>query len=1252
MSKTVGTGQITITDLTDGELVLELSSNLANTQNLNTSSVLTPDWSKTNLIITPHLTFNNEELPLNTQNLSIVFTKRELSGEIENIDNIDEIFNESTKKLTIKRNMLLDSQIITYFCKATYTINDKTFSSNSLITFNLVKDGINGANGYSIVMSNENHTFIGDTDHALEDSTTTEINVYKGTELQNIKITEINNTEVTSTQRTNTGITGLDYQISTINESTNPSITFYTDNSMTTSSGKITIKIQVGQMELTKNFSFSIAFKGQNGEEAAQVKITSKAQIFQSSDNGLTFLPEEIVLTPVFTNSTFGAWFYSTDESGWGQITATSPSANNDRFYIDNQTKNLIIPSKATNFKNTNAIAFQCITNQGVYDLITISQIYDSRNLSIGGTNLLKFTAYDSLEGVSVRGDYAQISIDKSNNYNNNNSLKIITTTGSTYANKDLYQSCWGAQTENESLVLSFYIKGTQSNGWVYYEGGSTTNNDRDINTFQVTSNWTKVKISLGKVTNGGAAGGTRIVLGFSNAGTFYINSMKLEEGTIDTSWSAAPQDLISDFNILKQDLENQIDGKIETYDQIEDPSLQWQQADYSKHIGDLWYNKTDKITYRWDGENWTSNDELAQSAENIAKQKAKIFTAQPIPPYSIGDMWIDVGFNVYYCTNSKTEGMAFNIGDWGFAATGDSNYDIKDNLLRIRTNPQEDWSSITDSNISFNAEKISSVVTSTNMIYRANVNSFQIQVTNGYTTTSETMLGFGYYLKDLDYDPANPEEIDVTLSFYIYNGNTSSAQIYVTLPNLFSYNPFQIETIPSGLTMGWTRYVAHIKLPTHTRLDSKIRWDTGVSSFIYINFNRPGRYFITMPKLEKGTTASSWISNITNDMLNYNTDLTIDSKKVQVSFNNISQNIQLTELISKDGINALASFVIKDDDIVLLSLNTEGLTINDETGDPLMTLDVNGLILNPNSNLGLNKITLTRQGLRSYSNDNTLDIEFNGRGMSIYREGYFLGDVIGSVQEGSTDYGIRMGLSYDDSNINREYIGFTAQDNANDSYHYKLWYTRGRNEKTRVFSDVSGEHAGSSVLFCMANGFKTNGGLDWDGDRFYFQNTGRYMNWYNRFYIGPRRFANRFDFYSTTSKSDTFNFSYGTGAEDSRTSYATFGYDADNKYPYIDLLGTWLTLGATNINIQNGNAITCHRELNMQGNSIINSVIKNNFKLDSSTYNNGSYSGSDFIYTNINAASGNRIRYMYLDPATKALVVITQDGVSHFFGV
>ena len=1252
MSKTVGTGQITITDLTDGELVLDLNSNLANTQNLNTSSILTPDWSKTNLIITPHLFFNNEELPLNTQNLSIIFTKRKLNSEIEDIDNINEIFNASTKTLTVKKNMLLDSKIITYFCKATYTVNNKTFSSSGLMTFNLVKDGTNGESGYSIVMSNENHTFIGDTNHALEDSTTTEINVYKGTELQKIKITKINNVTVSSTQRTNTGITGLDYQLSTINEATNPTITFYTNTKMTTSSGKITIEIQVGQIKLTKNFSFSIAFKGQNGEEAAQVKITSKAQIFQSSDNGLTFLPEEIVLTPVFTNSTFGAWFYSLDDSGWGQITATSPSAGNDRFYIDTDTHNLIIPSKATNFNSTNAIAFQCTTTQGVYDLITISQIYDSRNLSIGGINLLKFTAYESLEGVSIRGDYAKISIDEDNIYNNNNSLKIVTTAGAVYANKDLYQSCWGEQTENENLTLSFYVKGTQSNGWVYYEGGSTTNNNRDINTFQITSNWTKVKISLGKVTNGGAAGGTRIVLGFANAGTFYVNSMKLEEGTIDTAWSAAPQDLTSDLDIFKQDLQNQIDGKIETYDQVEDPSLQWQESDYSKHTGDLWYSQSDKITYRWDGTNWVSNDGLAESAENIAKQKAKIFTAQPVPPYSIGDMWIDPGFNVYYCTNSKTEGMAFNINDWGFAATGDSTYDIRDNLLEIRTNPLEDWSSVTDPNISFISEKISSVITSTNMIYRANVNSFQIQVTNGYTTTSETMLGFRYYLKDLEYDPQNPEEIDVTLSFYIYNGSASSAQIYVTLPSLFSRNPFQIETIPSGLAMGWTRYIAHIKLPTSTRLETKIRWDTGVSSFIYVNFNRPGRYFITMPKLEKGTTDTPWISNITNDMLNYNTELTIDSKKVQVSFNNISQNIQLTELTSKDGSSQLASFVIKDDDIVLLSLNTEGFTINDEEGSPLISLDVNGLTLNPDETLGLNKITLTREGLKSYSSDNTLDIEFNGKGMSIYKEGYLLGNVMGSVQEGSTDYGIRMGLSYDDSNINREYIGFTAQDSPDDAYHYKLWYTRGRNENTRVFSDVSVEHSGSSVLFCMANGFKANGGLDWNGDRLYFQNTGTYMNWHNVFQVGPRRDPNFFDFYNINSINNGFNFCYGTGSPNSSTAYAKFGYDATNKYPYIDLLPTWLTIGATNINIQTGNAITCRRELNMQGNNITNSVIKGNFKLDSSTYNNGSYSGSDFIYTNKNAASGNRIRYMYLDPATKALVVITQDGVSHFFGV
>lgn len=1249
---TVGTGQITITDLTEGELVLSLNSNLPNTQNLDTNSILTPDWSTTNLVITPHLIFNNEELPLNTAELSIHFTKRRLNNQIENIDNISEIFDKTTKTLTVNKNTLLDNKIVTYFCSATYTINNTNFSSNSLITFSLLKDGADGTSGYSVIMSNENHSFIGDTNSALEDSTTTEINVYKGTELQNIKIVKINDILVSSTQKTNTGIEGLDFQVSTIGQSTNPVITFYTTTNMVTQSGQIPIKIQIGQMELTKNFSFSIAFKGQNGEEASQVKIFSNAQIFQSSDSGLNFLPDEIILTPIFTNSEFKDWSYSTNDSTWTQITTYKPSINNDQIYIDNDTKKLIVPAKSNVFNDVNAVSFKCSTNENVYDLITLSQIYDSRNLSIGGNNLLKFTAYEVLNGVSIVGNYAKVSKDTLNYYNNNNSLKVITTEPAVYKTKTLGQLCWGSQTEGENLIISFYIKGTESDGWVYYEGGNTTNNSTTKNTFKVTSNWTKVKINFGKITDGGTYGSNKILFGFLKAGTFYINSIKLEEGTIETSWSAAPQDLLSDLDIFKQDLETQLDGKIETYDQIEDPSLNWDKTEYSNHTGDLWYNQSDKITYRWNGTAWSSNDELAQSAENIAKQKGQIFTQEPIPPYSEGDLWIDEGFDVYYCINSKTQEDNFDINDWSFAATGESKYDIRDNLLKIRTNPLEDWSSITDSNISFDSAKISSVNSNTNVKYRANVNSFEINVVNGYSSQSENMLGFAYYLKDLEYDPDNPQQIDATLSFYIYNNNSTDVQIYTALPTLFSRMPYQIQTIPSGSENGWIRYVAHIKLPTLTRLESEIRWDTGVSSFIYINFNTPGKYFITMPKFEKGVNDTPWISTITNDMLSYNTDLTIDSKKVQISFNNISQNIQLTELISEDGLNPLASFVIKDDDIVLLSLNTEGLKINDEAGNSLMVLNVNGLTLNPDNELGLTKITLTREGLKSYSSDNTLDIKFNGQGMSIYKEGYFLGDVRGSIQEGSTDYGIRIGLSYDDSSINREYIGFTAQDNVNESFHYKLWYTRGRNENTRVLPDVTGEHAGSSVLFCMASGFKANGGLEWNGNNFLFKSFRKYMNWYDRFFVGPRNSTGDFEFYSTDSNSDTFSFSYGNDSTGSRTSYAVFGYDSVKKYPYIDLLATWLTLGATNINIKNGNAITCFRDFNMQGYSIINPTIKSNFRLDGNTYNGGSYSGSDFVFTKIDADAQYRIRSIHIDPGSKALAVTTQDGVTRLYGL
>ena len=96
----IGSGMITLTDLTDGELKLSLSSNLSQVQKSNPETGLTPNWETTNLVLTPSVTFNGQEVAINDERLSIFFTKKIGSAAETNIDGI----TEKIDLVVIKRN--------------------------------------------------------------------------------------------------------------------------------------------------------------------------------------------------------------------------------------------------------------------------------------------------------------------------------------------------------------------------------------------------------------------------------------------------------------------------------------------------------------------------------------------------------------------------------------------------------------------------------------------------------------------------------------------------------------------------------------------------------------------------------------------------------------------------------------------------------------------------------------------------------------------------------------------------------------------------------------------------------------------------------------------------------------------------------------------------------------------------------------------------------------------------------------------
>ena len=94
----------------------------------------------------------------------------------------------------------------------------------------------------------------------------------------------------------------------------------------------------------------------------------------------------------------------------------------------------------------------------------------------------------------------------------------------------------------------------------------------------------------------------------------------------------------------LEEDLQAQIDGKIDTFYQSADPSTGWTAAEKTAHTGDLWYKTTDNTTWRWSGSAW-QEQEVPDAVFDEIDGKSAIFygtTSQTYTGVQTGDYLVD----------------------------------------------------------------------------------------------------------------------------------------------------------------------------------------------------------------------------------------------------------------------------------------------------------------------------------------------------------------------------------------------------------------------------------------------------------------------------------------------------------------------------------------------------------------------------------------------------------------------------------
>lgn len=131
--------------------------------------------------------------------------------------------------------------------------------------------------GYSVILTNDNYTFLGDTDSVSStQSTTCQIQALQGANQVACEVGEI------------TTPTGL--SIVSDGKTPIPTLTI-TATAALKQSGSVTIPVVIGDITINKVFSWAIAFRGQNGqdgEDGTSVTVSSTSVTYQVGTSGTT----------------------------------------------------------------------------------------------------------------------------------------------------------------------------------------------------------------------------------------------------------------------------------------------------------------------------------------------------------------------------------------------------------------------------------------------------------------------------------------------------------------------------------------------------------------------------------------------------------------------------------------------------------------------------------------------------------------------------------------------------------------------------------------------------------------------------------------------------------------------------------------------------------------------------------------------------------------------------------------------------
>ena len=253
--------------------------------------------------------------------------------------------------------------------------NESSIESNDPTQYAWTKiqgaDGKKGEDAYTIFLENENISFATDKNRnpLSEQAYTSGITIMKGAKpVTDFTIGDIAKTQGIAVAETDTAIA-----ISVVN-----------GNPLPNDSGEIEIPITVGGTVFKKILTWTCAKKGdkgQKGDNAKNLTITTSSQYFKSTDGGKTFAPNTITIKPTIQGEiSFGKWQYSID----GGISFADVVSEQKGLTVSN---NVLTVSKDSSLYSdaVTMVTFRAVaSDSSFYDTCSIAKIYDVSDIGDG----------------------------------------------------------------------------------------------------------------------------------------------------------------------------------------------------------------------------------------------------------------------------------------------------------------------------------------------------------------------------------------------------------------------------------------------------------------------------------------------------------------------------------------------------------------------------------------------------------------------------------------------------------------------------------------------------------------------------------------------------------------------------------------------------------------------------------------------------------------------------------------------------